>query len=294
MEYIPKEKIYNEQWKFYFMLVIWPLYLFFMPLSYKYIGYFSIIIIIFPGVYLFTWLGFLMHECWHKYVPTINNKIFYNIFSWYLLNDPQTYNLIHGIHHSKVNSWDDIEFYPLGKIKNPSLRFIYNLMEVIFGIAFISLVVNSVLPNNKNFKNRYSNKSKFISIIMYIIIYGILLFTCHYLFEINYSTIIILYLINLWICSFVLHHSQLVEHGNLIVDGDFKERSLKTRNLNNSGILEKIFLFLTHGDSREHVLHHTMPNIYSRPFPNQVPMPNESVYINLKDYFKIVLDMIKS
>ncbi|MBC2579208.1 hypothetical protein HGI79_02595 [Clostridium sp. DJ247] len=75
-----------------------------------------------------TWLGFLMHECWHKYVPEINNKVFYRIFSWCLLNDPQVYNLVHGIHHSKVNSWEDIEFHPLGKIKNSLLRRIYNLM----------------------------------------------------------------------------------------------------------------------------------------------------------------------
>ncbi|MBC2579209.1 hypothetical protein [Clostridium sp. DJ247] len=89
---------------------------------------------------------------------------------------------------------------------------------------------------------------------------------------------------NLWLASFVLHHSQLIEHGNLIVEGNYKERNIKTRNLSNKGILEKIFIFLTHGDSREHVLHHTLPGVYTRPFPGKVPMPTESVYINLKDY----------
>ncbi|AGK95152.1 fatty acid desaturase [Clostridium pasteurianum] len=292
MEYISKNKICREKWKFYFVLLAWPLYLFLMPMAYKYIGYFSVIIMIFPGAYLFTWLGFLMHECWHKYVPEINNKVFYKVFSWFLLNDPQTYNLIHGIHHSKVNSWEDIEFHPLGKIKNTLLRRLYNLMEIIFGIAFVSFVVNSILPYHKDFKNKYSRRSQVLSIIMYIIIYGGLVLACHYAFNIGYSTIVILYIVNLWIVSFVLHHSQLIEHGNLVLEGNYKERNVKTRNLSNDGILEKIFLFLTHGDSREHVLHHTLPGVYSRPFPRKVPMPAESMYINLKDYMKILWVML--
>lgn len=292
MEYISKNKICGEKWKFYFALLAWPLYLFLMPVTYKYIGYFSIIIMIFPGVYLFTWLGFLMHECWHKYVPEINNKAFYKIFSWNLLNDPQTYNLVHGIHHSKVNSWEDIEFHPLGKIKNTLLRRIYNLMEIIFGIAFVSVVVNSVLPHHKDFKDKYSRRSQVLSIIISIIIYVGLTVACHYTFNISYSTIAILYIVNLWIASFMLHHSQLIEHGNLIVEGSYKERNIKTRNLSDKGILEKIFIFLTHGDSREHVLHHTLPGVYTRPFPGKVPMPAESVYINLKDYMKIIWGMI--
>jgi hypothetical protein len=89
-----------------------------------------------------------------------------------------------------------------------------------------------------------------------------------------------------------LHHSQLVEHGNLFVPGEWKERILKVRNLRPKGISEKLFLFLTHGDSREHVLHHTQVGVYSRPFPGAVPMPDNAVYITLGDYAGILRGML--
>jgi hypothetical protein len=56
---------------------------------------------------------------------------------------------------------------------------------------------------------------------------------------------------------------------------------------------EKLFLFLTHGDSREHVLHHTLTPHYLRPFPGKAPMPEAAVYITLGDYFRILADMFR-
>jgi hypothetical protein len=90
----------------------------------------------------------------------------------------------------------------------------------------------------------------------------------------------------------MLHHSQLIEHGNLIAEGDWNVRNLLTRNLKANGILEKMFLFLTHGDSREHVLHHTLVKVYSRPFPGKIPMPEKAAYINFKNYLSIIWGML--
>lgn len=90
----------------------------------------------------------------------------------------------------------------------------------------------------------------------------------------------------------MLHQSQLIEHGNVIGEGDWNVRNLLTRNLNSDGILEKFFLFMTHGDSREHVLHHTLVKVYSRPFPGKVPMPEQAVYIRLKSYLPILWGML--
>ena len=83
-----------------------------------------------------------------------------------------------------------------------------------------------------------------------------------------------------------------MEHGNIIVEGEWEERNILTRNLQLRGVLEKIFLFLTHGDSQEHVLHHTQVQVYSRPFPGMVPLPKDSVFITLGDYLKILWSMI--
>jgi hypothetical protein len=84
----------------------------------------------------------------------------------------------------------------------------------------------------------------------------------------------------------------MIEHGNYIVEGDYNNRNMWTRNLSDKGILEKIFLFFTHGDTREHVIHHTLVSVYSRPFPGKVPMPEGAVYIDIKGYLKVLKDML--
>jgi hypothetical protein len=105
-------------------------------------------------------------------------------------------------------------------------------------------------------------------------------------------TAILSFVLCFWLFSFFLHQSQLVEHGNLIVEGAFNQRNIRTRNLKADGILEKIFLFLTHDDSREHVLHHTLTSIHSRPFAGIIPLPESAVSITLGDYFRIIGRML--
>jgi hypothetical protein len=59
-----------------------------------------------------------------------------------------------------------------------------------------------------------------------------------------------------------------------------------------SGAIEKIFLFLTHNDSREHVLHHTVTAVHSRPFPGKIPLPPGAVVITMADYLGILGRML--
>jgi fatty acid desaturase len=292
MQYVSDEEIKAQAWKFYFIAVVWPLYLLLLPWVFKVSTPVALLLMIFPGVYLFTWTGFLMHETWHKYVPSVPNGFFYNLLSWLLLTDPQIYKIVHGFHHSLVNSWSDFEFHPLGKISNTPLRRLYNFLEIVFGIAFITAVSTLALPVHPQFgpKYRYSKLAGALAIVT-VCLGGIAAIN-HYLLNVPIHTIAIALAINIWLDSFVLHHSQLVEHGNLIVDGDWNERNSKVRNLKADGPLEKLFLFFTHGDSREHVLHHTQVAVYSRPFPGKVPMPPTPVYINLKDYAGILWKMI--
>ena len=69
-------------------------------------------------------------------------------------------------------------------------------------------------------------------------------------------------------------------------------RGQDAADLRRDGVLEKLFLFLTHNDSREHVLHHTLVKVYSRPFPGQVPLPQECFFITLRNYLQIAWGMI--
>ena len=106
-KYISEDMIKHQSWKYYFVAAAWPVYLLLLPLVFSKIGFATILLMIFPGLFLFTWVGFLMHEAWHKYVPNIPNNFFYYIFSWMLLTDPQIYKMLHGGHHMNVNSWED-------------------------------------------------------------------------------------------------------------------------------------------------------------------------------------------
>ncbi len=105
-EVISKEAIQRQAWKFYLVTAAWPAYLFVLPFFYARFGPASVVFMLFPGVYLFIWMQCLMHECWHKYVPSVNIRFFYDLFSYMSLADPQIYRLLHSYHHSKVNTWD--------------------------------------------------------------------------------------------------------------------------------------------------------------------------------------------
>ena len=119
---INRKKLLSQRWAYYITLIVWPLYLLIIPVVWQWQPLLAIIFIIFPGAYLYTWLAFLVHESWHHYVPGISHKLFYTVFSYFLLTDPQFYHLVHGSHHSKVNSWDDIELHPFGYIHNSKRR----------------------------------------------------------------------------------------------------------------------------------------------------------------------------
>jgi fatty acid desaturase len=292
MKKITEKIIEAQAWKFYFVLFSWPVYLFLMPLGFAMFGNWAVIFIIFPGIWLYTWLGYLMHETWHKYVPNIPNRILYRIFCWMMVTDPQIYDVLHWYHHSQVNSWKDAEFHPLGRIENVWFRRFYNIVEVVTGIIFLYLTSVASIPFNPIFKKRFKISSVLSSLLAWAVIYGGIGFLCSILFHIPAGMIAILYLINVWVDSFILHQSQLVEHGNLIVEGDYHKRNVKTRNLRRKGIAAWIFLFLTHWDCGEHVLHHTKTNIYTRPFPGYLPLPKGSVYVTFGQYLKLLWNML--
>jgi len=247
---------------------------------------------IFPGLYIFTWVGYLMHESWHKYVPNVDNRFFYNLFALMLLSDPQLYNLVHSTHHGQVNTYEDAEFHPLGKIRSRAGRILTNWLEVLFGTAFLVAAATVTVPRNPLFAKKYRFWRLPVSTIVWAAFFGGLGYLSHIVFNVGLGKVFLTYILGFWLSSFFLHQSQLVEHGNLFVEGTFKERNLVTRNLKPSGIVEKVFLFLTHNDSREHVLHHTLTRIHSRPFPGVIPMPEEAVWITMSDYLRVLRRML--
>jgi hypothetical protein len=289
---IPEIRIRQQAIKYYLVLLMWPLYLFFLPAVFARWGALAILFMIFPGVYLFTWVGYLMHESWHKYVPNIPNGFFYNSFALMLLSDPQLYQMTHGMHHSKVHTYEDAEFHPVGEIKNRTLRIMYNWAEVFTGVAWLVIMATVAVPFDKRFTGRYRAWKPAASLAFWAVFMGGIGYLSHLVFGVTLLQIALSFAISIWLNSFILHHSQLIEHGNLYVEGTFEQRNIWTRNLRSAGLAEKIFLFFTHGDSQEHVLHHTQTKYYLRPFTGAAPMPERSMYINLRDYLKILGRML--
>jgi fatty acid desaturase len=289
---VPERLIRQQAWKYYLLLLLWPAYLFFLPWIFARLGIFSLLYMVFPGIYLFTWVGFLMHESWHKYVPNIPNGFFYNAFALMLLSDPQLYQMTHGYHHSKVHTYEDAEFHPVGAVRNPAARIIYNWLEVIIGVAWLVLMASLAVPFDPRFSKRYRIWKLPFSLLAWGLLLGGIGFLAHRIFGVTLAQIVIPFAASIWLNSFALHQSQLMEHGNLYVDGSFDERNIWTRNLKRAGVIEKIILFFTHGDSEEHVLHHTLTKQYLRPFPGVVPLPANAVSITFRDYLRILGRML--
>lgn len=289
---LPETWLRRQAWKYYFVLCAWPLYLFIVPYVYDTFGGGAVLFSIFPGVYLFTWLSFLVHETWHKFTPNIPHTFFYHLFSWMLLSDPQLYGLLHPLHHAQVNSWQDTEFHPFGDIKLRYVKMLSNLMEIVLGMIYLMAAYSIVVPCHPKCQRQYRFWKLGLSVVIWGSYLGGIGYMSHLVFGVQASHIGLAYLLSYWLGAVIVHHSQLVEHGNLIVTGDWHTRNLRSRNLKDTGLGEKIFLLLTHGDAREHVLHHTLPNVYTRPFPRQVPMLVNPVYITLRDYGQIVGAML--
>jgi fatty acid desaturase len=282
-----KLAVYN-----YLVLALWPVYLFLLPPIFAYSIWLALLYMIFPGLYIFTWVGYLMHESWHKYLPNVSNRFFYNAFALMLLSDPQLYNIVHSTHHGQVNTYEDAEFHPLGEIKSRMLRILTNWLEVVFGTAFLVMAANVTVPRNPLFAKKYRWWKLPASTLAWTVFFGGVGYFSHLVFHIGLGQVYLSFGLSFWLGSFFLHQSQLVEHGNLFVEGTFKERNLYTRNLKPVGLAEKIFLFLTHNDSREHVLHHTHTRLHTRPFPGTMPMPPEAVWITMGDYLRILGRML--
>jgi fatty acid desaturase len=291
-ELIPAEEVRAQRWKFYAAVAAWPAYLVLIPWAFARLGVWSLPLLVFPGSYLFAWNGYLMHESWHKLVPGLPNELLFTVYSWMLLTDPQLYRLLHGLHHSEVNTWADLEFHPVGEIRGRGWTRLYNAAEIVLGSIFVQIVTTVVVPRDPRYRVKYRRGSLLASLAAWIVIFGGAAWAAVALFGVRPVHVVVPVALTVWLGSLLLHHNQLVEHGNLIVAGSWEERNARTRNLRRQTLLERLFVFLSHHDSEEHIHHHTMARVYTRPFPGRVAMPAGAVYITLGGYLGVLGDML--
>lgn len=98
--------------------------------------------------------------------------------------------------------------------------------------------------------------------------------------------------VSFWIIGVLMRHNMMIQHRNVIAEGDQRQRALLTRNLKPAGVLERAFLFLMHQDCRNHVLHHTSAEVHSRVGHRQLAVPQGAVFITMRDYARILSDML--
>lgn len=291
-EYISDIELRRQAWKYYAVPIFWIVYTLFLPWAWTRFGPWPILLMVIPGAWLYAWLSYLMHESWHRYVPNVNNDRFLKFANLLLGCDPQLYRLVHGYHHSRIHTWDDTEFHPIGRIPSRPHRALYNTLEIVFGLIFIFALLACVVPRHPRYRDRYSRSSSILAFLCITLIYGTIGLASALTFGLAAPQVLIPWAINFWICAFVVHQDQMIQHGGIIVDGDLDERNLATRNFPAAGPVSRFILFLLHSDPREHVLHHTMVRVHHRPFPGRVPLPENAVYISPLAYVRVLAALI--
>lgn len=244
--------------------------------------------IVFPGLYISSLVIYFQHECWHNYFDTRWNRPLFVVLTTIVFMQPHLYDWAHRTHHARVNTYDDLELYPIGKIENRVLRGLCNCLSIVFGSLFL-LVLGGQQPDGIS---RTRARMLFLySALGSVLLWGAAGATAMFAGGAGVADILLSYGLTIWLVSFCHHHNELIEHGNLIVEGDFRFRSGQTRNLCARGRLERVFLFLMHQDGREHTLHHTDPSLYLRPFVGRHPMPSDAVHISFRQYAGILKAM---
>ncbi len=279
------ERVYKRGFFVPLCIVSWGCYFFVLPYVWGLHLGLGILFLIFPGIYVSNLLIYFQHECWHRYFDTKYNRALFIILCTILFVQPHLYDIGHRSHHSRVNTYGDLELYPIGEIKNRLLRSLCNCLAIVFGSLFLVMLGG----------RQEAGISKAQSAIRFLatytgsfLLWGAVAYGSMIFFSAPLTNVVISYACSIWAVSVFHHHHELIEHGNLIVEGDIKYRASKTRNFSAENIAHRMFLFMAHQDSREHTLHHTKPKFFSRPFVGKYEMPEDAVYINFKEYAAIL------
>ncbi|MCP5082719.1 MAG: hypothetical protein GY948_13610 [Alphaproteobacteria bacterium] len=234
-----------------------------------------------------------MHEASHGYFPNTNNRIAYKLLSLNLFMDPHIFLATHATHHVAVNTWEDRQNHPLGKIENPVMRRVLNGLEILLGDIYFIIAGTVAVWRDPGLQKNSSVLAGLGWNLTWMMALTGLLGASAYTFDLQFWQTLGPVLLGVWLCALVLRHNEMVQHAGVIVEADLAARNMATRNLLQMGIASRLFLFLTHDDPAKHVLHHTMTSHYSRPFNQHYSLPNEAVLITLSGYFRVLGGLLR-
>jgi fatty acid desaturase len=241
-------------------MTAWVGYLLLVPLLWSRIGATAAFLVPTLGVTLFAWLGYYRHELWHNYFPAIHNPTWFNVVSYMLFSDPQVYRVAHPSHHKYVHTPRDIEFFCERWEDDPARRRRQFVLELLFGNMAWELATLRRLKK----EGRATARAGRIAAMPRFAILGAIVGASSWLQPGSGWACFWIYWLSVWAGSVMTRHNQWIEHLGIVSDGSLAERNLLTRNLRSDTFAGWLFNLMNHDDAREHVFHHTEPQLNSR------------------------------
>ena len=273
----------------YFVVGSWVAYLLLLPRLVMGFGWPALALIPTLGAFLLSWLGYYRHELWHSYVAGVNNPRWFNLVSYLLFSDPAVYRIAHPAHHKYVHTLRDIEFFCEGYETNPAARRAQFRLELLFGNMAWELTCLHRLFR----ENRYTRWASRACLGKRAALFFALNFVSRWLTPGSGWYYLGCYMATLWIGSLVTRHNQWIEHLGILSEGSIAERNLLTRNVSSDTLFGKLFNFMNHDDAKEHVFHHTEPQLNTRGFPG-LSLPPGARTITLPQYARLLIDHYRS
>lgn len=239
----------------YVCLVCWLIYYLLIPAAFAHSNWIGFALACSIAPFIGVWAIYLMHECWHRYFESINNRKMFLGFCALLFTQPGAYGHGHRTHHRHVNTYEDLEIHPVGRITSRSGRIVFYVGSSLFGSLFLLLLG---LGQNGTDDSKESRWNKFMP-LAWLGAWGTIASAAWAITQANWTDILIAYSASIWATSFAHRHNEMIEHGAIIAEGSLQFRASQTRSLNPKSLLARYFLLITHDDSREHTLHHTQP-----------------------------------
>ena len=199
------------------------------------------------------------------------------------------YRIAHPAHHKYVHTLRDIEFFCENYETDRRARRLQFRLELVFGnMAWELTCLHRLFRENK-----YSRWSSRMCLVKRAALFFVLLGICRWLTPGSGWYYFSCYLGTLWCGSLVTRHNQWIEHLGIVSDGNIAERNLLTRNVRSDTWAAKLFNFMNHEDAREHVFHHTEPQLNTRAFPG-LTLPPGARSITISQYARLLIDHYRS
>lgn len=272
----------------YAVILAWLAYLLITPWLWSAIGPLALLAVPTAGLFLFSWLGYYLHELWHNYFPGINNRYWYNVVSYLLFADPQVYRAAHASHHKFVHTVDDLEFFCEDWLTDRKKRRRQFYAELLFGTAAWQAEASGRLLKAGKITQSAAFASICVRLAIVVAWFGML-----WLFApglIVYTFLV--WIATAWLGALLARHNQWVEHLGILSRGDIIERNALTRNLAPSGLASRLFILYTHADPAEHIYHHTDGRVATRNLG--FGLQPDATTITLGQYFRLLRDYGRS